>query len=294
MIIISETPKLDVLIAVDREMATVQGLRDTLDLLQDGDPENIKLAEAAVQKNAVLKGIENNLKRTLSPSVTLIGAIDDALSQLNLWLPKLRERVAKSPTKIYDVETISFKEKGILDIISSVNYWTRYATMVIDIVIDQATKSQDISRLLTKVDLSFFNDTPQYFTHITVKFCDSIKNLEGMVDGLSEETYDEVSEQIIEAQIGTDAVSVRKNMAPHHLNPLYWWKNRQMKKGVDAIQSNIENIQMLAMKIARLNNRNNGAPNPELDRQIEVYQDAIIKKRAQNISIEAKYNGKRV
>lgn len=294
MIIISETPKLDVLIAIDTEMATVAGLRDTIDLLKDGDPENMKLAEQAVQKNAVLRGIENDLKRTLSPSVTFLGAVEDALDQLNLWLPKLRDRIAKSPTKIYDKETITFREKGILDTISSINFWNRYATMAIDIIIDQATKQQDVAKLLTKVDLQFFNDTPKYFSHLTVKFSDSIKNLETMIDNLSDETYDEVSEQVIEAASGIDSVSVQKNLAPHQLNPLHWYKMRRMRKDINKIQSNVESINMLAMKIARLNNRRNGSEDPSLDRQIETYQDAIIKKRAQNIAIEAKYNGDRV
>lgn len=294
MIIISETPKLDVLIAIDTEIATVAGLRDTIDLLKDGDPENMKLVEEAVQKNAVLKGIENDLKRGLSTSVTLVGGIEDALDQLNLWLPKLRDRIVKSPTKIYDKETITFKEKGILDSVSSINFWNRYATMVLDILIDQATKSQDLSKLLTKVDFRFFNDTPKYFSHLTIKFADSIKNLEGMIDGLSEETYDEVSEQVIEAAAGIDSVSVQRNLAPHQLNPLHWFKMRRMRKDINKIQSNVESINMLAMKIARLNNRRNGSENPSLDSQIETYQDAIIKKRAQNIETEAKYNGNRV
>lgn len=291
MIIISETPKMDVLIAIDREAATVSGLRDTLDLLQQGDPDNMKLAEATIQKNAVLKGIENELKRTLSPSMTLLGGIDDALNQLNLWLPKLRDRIAKSPTKIYDKHTISFREKGILDTVSSINFWTRYAAMVLDVVIDQSTKAQELSKLLTKVDLAFFTDTAKYFSHMTIKFCDSIKNLEGMIENLSEETYDEVSEQIIESQLGKGTTSVLSNLGPHQLNPLHWWKYGKMKKDVSRIQSNIETIQMLAMKIARLNNRNQGTANPDLDRQIETYQNAIIKKRAENLSIEARYNG---
>lgn len=293
MIIISETPKLDVLVALDREAATVSGLRDTIALLKQGDPDNLKLAEAVVQKNAVLKSIENELKRTLSPSFTLLGSIEDALGQLNLWLPKLRDRIAKSPTKIYDKETITFKEKGILDTISSVNFWTRYATMVLDIVIDQATKQQDLGKTLTKVDFAFFNDTAKYFAHLTVKFCESVKDMEAGIDNLSDETYDEVSEQIITAQMGAGGAAIA-GIAPHQFNPLHWYKYGKMKKDVSRIQSNTESIQMLAMKIARLNNRNNGAPNPDLDRQIEVYQNAIIKKRAENIAIEARYNGNRV
>lgn len=294
MIIISETPKLDVLIAIDREMATVTGLRDTLDLLKDSGAETWKMAEEVITKNAVLKGIEANLKRSISPSISLLGNMEDVLSQLNMWLPKLRERIAKSKTTIYDKETISFKEKGILDTISGVNFYTRYATMVLDIILTQANKEANLQSLLNKVDFAFFTDTAPYFINLSVRFSDSVKSLETMIDDLSDEMYDETSEQIIAAQVGESGVTVLKNAALHKVNPLHWWKMRKMKKDINTIQSNIESINMLAMKIARLNNRNNGIQNPDLDRQIEVYQDGIIKKRAQNLSIEAKYNGNRV
>lgn len=46
---------------------------------------------------------------------------------------------------------------------------------------------------------------------------------------------------------------------------------------------------MLAMKIARLNNRRNGTNDPEIDRQIEIYQDELIKKQGKILQIEAKY-----
>lgn len=294
MIIINETPKLDVIIAIDTEAANVQGLSDSFALLKDSGPEVYALAVAAVQKNAVLKGIENDFRKTLGPSFTLLDTIEDALGQLKLWLPKLRARIEKSPTKVYDKETISFKEKGILDTVSSLNFWNRYATMVLDIVLTQANKEEELRTALTKVDLTFFNDTAKYFSRLTAKFCDSVKNLDTMIDNLSDELYDTMSEEIIASQLGFNSVSVQKNLAPHQVNPLYWWKNRQMKKAINTIRGNNESIDMLAMKIARLNNRRYGDENPDLERQIEVYQDAIIKKRAESMRIEAKYNGNRV
>lgn len=294
MIIISETPKLDVLVAIDREMATVTGLRDTLDLLQDSGKETLDLANAVIAKNAVLKGIENGLKRGLSPSVTLLSNIEDVLTHLGMWLPKLRERIIKSKTAVYDKDTITFKEKGILDTVSAVNFYNRYATQILDIILTQANKDEPLQSLLTKVDLAFFNDTAPYFINLSIRFSDSVKSLETMIDDLSDELYDETSEEIIAAQLGDAGVQVLRNAALHKVNPLHWWKMRKMKKDINTIQSNIESINMLAMKIARLNNRNQGTQNPDLDRQIEVYQDGIIKKRAQNLSIEAKYNGNRV
>lgn len=293
MIIISETPKADVIEAIGDELDHVLGLSDTLQLLKDSGSNDVATLEAYVQRNAVLNGIEKQLKTTLSPRADLINTLGNALDQLKLWIPKLQDRVNKSNTKVFDRETLTFREKGILDLVAGVNFFNRYATMVLDILLTQANKEERLDGYLSKVDFRFFNDTAKYFAHLLVKFNASVKELEALVDSLSEETYDSTSESIISAQMGAGAVTV-KNVAPHELNPMHWWRRGQMNRDVRALVKSNQDIEMLAMKIARLNNRRNGTDNPDLDRQIETYQDAILKKRSNVIRIESKYNGNRV
>lgn len=288
MIIISETPKLDVLVAIDKEASRVKGLMDTISLLTDS-PENTLAVVNYVHKNAVLKGIEGNLKKGLDTRSELIPALGYALTQLDLWLPKLRERILKSKTTVYDAETISFKEKGILDTVSTLDFFNRYATMVLNIVLTQAGKEVNMNSFLTKVDMVFFNDTAKYFSGLLIRFSQSIKSLEEMIDNLSDETYDATSEEIIRGTLGERAVAPLRGLAPHELNPVYWYKRQVMKRDVKLISSANEEIEMLAMKIARLNNRRNGIEDPEIDRQIEMYQDELIKRQGKIMQIEAKY-----
>lgn len=288
MIIINETPKLEVLVAIDKESAHVKGLLDTIHLLKDS-PENIAAVNGYIQKNAVLRGIENQLKKGLNPHADLIDSLEYAAKQLDMWLPKLRDRILKSKTSVYDVETITFREKGILDIVSALNFFNRYATMVLNIVLTQAAKEVNFASFLTKVDITFFNNTPNYFAGLLIRFSQSVKSLEEMVENLSEETYDATSEEILRNSVGDKAVSALRGLAPHELNPLYWWKRRQMKADIKAIVDTNQDIDMLAMKIARLNNRRDGTNDPDIDRQIEVYQDALIKKQGKIMQIEAKY-----
>lgn len=286
MIIIKETPKADVVVAIDTEINNVNSIKDTLVLINDMSDEAIKNMEAYIQRNAVLKGIESQLKRSLSPRADLLGSIRYAADTLAIWLPKLRELIVKGNTKIYDSETITFKEKGILDSISSVDFWTRYAVTVLDILL---TDEEHLNKYLQKADLTFFTDTAKYFSHLTVRFNGAPIELIKMIEALSEETYDEASASIIEAQLGAGAVSVEKGLVPHHLNPLFWWRWFKMKRDVDTIQTESERIKLLAMKIARLNGRLNGSEDPALERQIEVYQDEIIKKRGKIVEIESRY-----
>lgn len=288
MIIISDTPKTDVLVSIDKELVYLRGLSDTLLLLRD-NADNYAAAEAYIQRNAVLKGIESDVKKQINVRTGLLESMSFAINQLITWVPKLRDRITHSKTTTYDVETITFQEKGILDSISAINYFNKYAGLVLDIVITEASKEVNMNTFLTKVDLAFFNNTPKYFSNLLVKFSQSIKTLETMIDDLTDEPYDAQSEEIIANSAGIKAVSVQRNLAPHELNPLYWWRRQRMKKDIKTIIDANADVDMLAMKIARLNNRRTGVEDPGLERQIEIYQDEIIKKQGKIAQIEARY-----
>lgn len=288
MIIISDTPKTDVIVSIDKELVYLRGLSDTIKLLRDGS-DNLAAVESYIQRNAVLKGIEGDVRKHINARSDLIGTMDFAINQLIAWVPKLKDRIVKGKTDTFDVETITFQEKGILDSISAINFFNRYSGVVLDIVITEAGKEVSLSSFLTKLDLAFFNNTPKYYSNLLVKFSQSIKTLDTMIDDLTDEPYDAQSEEILAASVGDKAVSVQRNLAPHQLNPLYWWKRRQMKKDIKTIIDSNADVDMLAMKIARLNNRRSGVEDPGLDRQIEIYQDEIIKKQGKIAQIEARY-----
>lgn len=288
MIIINDTPKTDVLVSIDKEIVYLRGLSDTLKLLRD-NPDNYSEAEGYVHRNAVLKGIDHDVKKRINPRSTLLEIMDFSINQLLAWVPKLKDRISRSKTDTYDVETISFKEKGILDSIQAIDFFNRYSGIVLDIVITEANKEVNMNTFLTKVDLGFFNNTAKYYSNLLIKFSQSIKVLETMIDDLTDEPYDTQSEEILSASVGDKAVTVQRNLAPHQLNPLFWWRMRRMKKDIKALVDANADIDMLAMKIARLNNRRSGIEDPTLDRQIEIYQDEIIKKQGKIAQIEARY-----
>lgn len=139
MIIINDTPKTDVLVSIDKEIVYLRGLSDTLKLLRD-NPDNYSEAEGYVHRNAVLKGIDHDVKKRINPRSTLLEIMDFSINQLLAWVPKLKDRISRSKTDTYDVETISFKEKGILDSIQAIDFFNRYSGIVLDIVITEANK----------------------------------------------------------------------------------------------------------------------------------------------------------
>ena len=75
----------------------------------------------------------------------------------------------------------------------------------------------------------------------------------------------------------------------HSINPIFWssvlWSKVQLVR-IDRMRASNE---ILAMKINQAINRKNGVNDAALDKQIEVYQDAIIKHTAKIKDIEAAY-----
>lgn len=277
MILIKNTKKEDIAFRLESEANFVAGMRDTLQLLTKIDVNQKKQMEDYIHTNAVLKGIDANFRRLIHQRVGILEAIVDATSKLETWIPKLQERLKKSATKTFDTETITFRERGILDAISAINFFNRYSSMIVEILLEQANKPVDLNRMLNKIDLAFFNDTAKHFVTVTVRFTKSVNDLDAMLNALSEEVADEVSESILREAEGDASVSIRSGMAPHHLNPVHWMKLWRMRRDVKLIEVNQKRIEMLAMKIARLNNQRNGQQDPALDHTIGVYEDKIIK-----------------
>lgn len=289
MILIKDTKKEDVVLRLESESNFSAGLVDTIRLLNKIHPDQWATMQDYTQKNATMRSIEAGVKKGIHAKLSTVDAIAAALSNLGIWLPKLRERLAQLPTKTFDTETITFRERGILDVISAVNFFNRYTAIYLDILLEQANKPVDLSRMLNKHDLSFFNDTAKHYVTILIRFTQAVKDLEGMIDKLSEEMADDMSEQILRETEGEDHVSIRKGMAPHELNPVYWFRLWRMRRDVKTIEVNQKRIETLAMKIARLNNQRSGQEDPALDHTIEVYQDKIIKMDAEIRSIVEKY-----
>lgn len=277
MILIKDTKKEEVILRLQNEISYVDNLIDTINLFNKIDPAQQAAMQEFISHNAITKAIDQGLKKAISPKITPVEAISGGLYTLKSWLPKVLNRLKQSKTKTFDTETVTFQERGILDTISAVNFFNRYATMFLDVLLEQAHKPVDLKKMFNKIDFSFFNDTYQHFVTVTVRFSHSVKDLEEMLENLSEELADNLSEGILREADGEAAVSVRKQMAPHDLNPIYWYRLWRMRRDVKFIEVSTVRIETLAMKIARLNNQRNGENDPSLDRMIEVYEDKIIK-----------------
>lgn len=288
MIIIQDTSIKEVHDTVVIEQASAVGIKDTIALLKNSSDKVNDVIDAYVSKNAILKSIQNAVTAKHGQSLKLVEAIEFAESMIIIMLPKLEAILKASKNKVFDTETVSFKERGVFDMISSINFFNRYASMAIDVVLQATATNEEPNKYLRKVDFEFFNNNGKYFAILLNKFCSGAEPVLKTIDNLSDEIYDAESAEVIRGLEGPEAVTLN-GMAPHHLNPYFWYKKVRVKQDVNTIRANNETIDVLAMKIARLSNRVAETPDPSLERAIEVYENQIIHLRSKNAEIEAKY-----
>lgn len=291
MLHIKDTRKGEVISVIEREQNYLIGLKDNLVMLSDVKNEIKDEMIRTVNQNAVLKSVYMQVKKGLNTQTDLIRIIGFGIENIELWMGRLKNLVDKSSTQVYDEHTVTFKERGILDAISAINFFNRYTTMVIDVLTTMAYDGTEINKQLTKVDYSFFTDTANYYATLLIRFNQPAKTLSEMIDQLSDEVVDELSEEIVKGVDGIGAVSIKEGLSPHQLNPAHWYLMWVMKRDVRAIKTAQARIDLMAMKIARLNNKGSGLEDPSLDKQIEVYTDQIIKDNAYVRQIREKYNG---
>lgn len=291
MIRIRNTKKTDVLTTLSVEINFLVGLRDNLQELRNLPASVQADIGEAFKRNGIIAGIEKKVRKEVPGQADFLETLSYSLTGLTIWLGMIESTLKGSKAQVYDSETMTFKDRGLLDAISAVNFFNRYTDMLLDVITTYAYSQDPINKILSKVDLAFFSETADYYGTLVVRFNQSPKALNEMIEQLSEEIADEVSEEILKGAEGEASVSIRSGLAPHQLNPVFWWQLWAMRRDVESIRNGENQIKVLAMKIARLNNKASGTEDPNLDHAIETYSNEIIKIKARNRAIVEKYNG---
>lgn len=285
MIVVKNTDLPMVLKNINIEKEFLLGLKDSLALIHQSEPAVKDEIEAYIKNNAVLNGIATKAQREISSRHTLLETLDFGLNNGIALLDYIAQQFSASKVKVFDTATISFRQKGMFDWISSINFFGKYTSKLIDVVL---TQPKTITHYLNKVDFEFINKTVGYYIIILKRLCSALKDIKRTIDMLSTETFSESEASLIEQIKGRQAVNL--GLAPHNLNPMYWIRYGKMVSDVNTLKSNHEKIDMYAMKLQRLENRRNKTPDPAIDRQIEYWQNQIQILDAQIAQIEERYS----
>lgn len=284
MIIVKNTSKEDVLANIATEKTFLQGLGDTVASIS-ASPDSVLIdIFDYVKHNAVLNGISENARKRISSKHDFFQTLSFAIKNGLAVLSYIETVFQKTNTKVYDTATLTYKQKGMFDFISAVNFFSSYTAKVLDIIL---TQPKTLQGMLTKADLEFVNKTVNYYNNLLARMCESERDLKRSIDVLSDDVYDEENASILTQVKGRDAVNT--NLMPHELNPLYWIKYQLMKKDVNRIKNNRGKIDVYAMKLQKLENKKRHTEDPTLDRQIEYWVNEIQILDAEIADIEAKY-----
>lgn len=284
MIVIKNT-QLDVILRnIDVEKTYLNGLKDSIGMIQSASPEVQSEVFNYVRHNAVFNSIAEKAKREISSRFdifqTMAIAIDNAIALLN----DITQRLKSANIKVYDNAVITFRQKGMFDWINAINFFGNYSGKFIDVSL---TQPKTVNNYLTKADFEFINKTANYYNILLKRLSDSQRNLKNSINMLSDELYSEDNENILTSMRGKAATTT--GLAPHLFNPDYWRRYLIMRSDVRTLKSNHEKIDMYAMKLQKLENKRNNTQDPTIDRQIEYWQNEIQILDAEIAEIEAKY-----
>lgn len=284
MIIIKDTPLADVISNIAIEQGSVTALRDTLAMIQSSS--DIASIEKYLTTNAVLRGIVNKAKTDISSRHDFFTTLSYTLTTASKLLEDIKKRFQSSKTRIFDTTTISYREKGMFDWISAINFLSGYTSKLFDIVL---TQPKDIARYLTKADFEYINKTWTYYLIVMKRLSAAPLTLTRSLDLLSDAPYDPENDTLLAQLRGRDAID--NGLAPHKFNPYYWLNYGVMLRNVSRIKSNRESIDLYAMKLQKLEQDKQGNSDPAIDRQIEYWQNEIRILDAEIANIEEKYRG---
>lgn len=284
MIIVKNTSKDAVLENINTEKTFLQGLGDTLASVKVSTDDVKNDIAMYIKQNAVLNGIAVNAQRSISQKHSLLETIAFAIKNALNLLDYIHDQFKKSNVKVYDTSTLTYKQKGMFDYVSSISFFSNYTSKILDIIL---TQSKSIKEVLTKADLEFINKTVNYYNILLKRLCGSDRDLKRSIDILSDEVFDEESASVITQVKGREAVTT--NLLPHELNPGYWVRYALMLRDVSLIKSNRGKIDTYAMKLQKLENKRRQTEDPSLDRQIEYWTNEIQILDAEIAEKEAKY-----
>lgn len=239
------------------------------------------------QRWALTKGILKDVGRRVT-NPTMTDVFVDSIKGIEFILSRL-EQQAKGIDDTIDGTTLTIKETNILIILDNIGFWTGYTLDLVEVLSSFALEGKEDERGINKADLTFLNKTWSYYSDLSVQFMAEPDQIVRRLEKLSDVPADQDSVDIVQNAKGRDAVNAMRGFGIHTVLPVYWILD--IKKNIDLgrIKANQKRIEIHSMKLEQLMNKRNGSNDPHLDRQIEIYQNDIIKAKAKIEDIVESY-----
>ena len=268
------------------------GLQDLIENLKKMDLSKIDinpLADHWILTKAILKAVKGSdaIPGNMTLTEVLILCAESGVSTSN----ELKLQVKKYNQKLWSGHTLTIPQANILNLIEHLEYWMNYSTTVVDVLLTQVSSKTAPELYLSKADTRWLNVTKDLYVETTALLCRGSRHIIDNLKAMSELAVEDDVVDVVESSRGVGAISVAaRGFGIHTVNPLYWYDSIKEKVDLYRIDNMRRSNEMFAMKINQAVNKKNGTNDPQMDRQIEVYQDAITKNRAKIDGIIESYS----
>ena len=236
---------------------------------------------------SIVRELDNNGYR----GVGFVGATRGSCETIVSLVPGLTKRVNGYKDEVWDGKLLTLRQVNILNLMEHMEYWLKYTNMVYNVLLDLNNQSVTTpEKALDKADLKLVNGTLEFYKSVTL---DLLKGSRRLLEGLDDLPDVEVNETSLAVLEATDPKAapdyLKRGFGVHLLNPKYWISLANMNLNIARIEKMRRDNELFAMKISKAVNMKNGVNDAEIDRQIEVLQDEIIKNVNTIETIERRY-----
>lgn len=240
---------------------------------------------------AVTKSIARELDNTGYRGIGYQHAVKTSLTTVAALVAGMIKMVQSHKDETWSGKLLDLRQANLLNLIEHMSHWVKYTSLVYDVLLTMKNGgSKDADQLLAKADIRFINQTVEFYKGTFVQL---LKGSRIILDGLMAIPEVEVSESSIAVMEATEEAGksklLQQGFGIHQINPVFWYQLNKMNLNLARIDKARRDNEIFAMKITQAVNQKNGVSDADLENQIEIYQDEIIKNVALIESIEAQY-----
>lgn len=224
------------------------------------------------------KSIEKAVQDKGFRGSTLLDNINFGMAAITSGLEGLDKLIKGQGEKVWDGKLMNLRQANILNFIEYIQFWAKYSGILIDVVLSMVMdKKTDGNHYLNGHDTKWLMGTAEFYKHFTIELLKGSRNFVSRLEKIPSVELTSTTLDVLESTSGgKDATDlVGRGFGIHNLNPMFWYglaeKNVNLKR-IDAMRAA---NQKHAMKISQAVNRRDGTNDPQIDRQIDIYQRKI-------------------
>ena len=208
---------------------------------------------------------------------SLLGDLEFGLAAIKHITPGL-EKMIRGYNTVWDGKLVTLRQANILNLVEYINYWLEFTGKIFDVCLTINLNKVDPNKYLSVHDQKWMQGTLEFYKHFTVELLKGGRLVLQTLEKIPDVEVSEVSLDVLESTAGQGTTDlVGKGFGIHNLNPAFWVGLGMKNINLMRIDNMRAKNQQHAMKISQAINRRDGTNDPQIDREIEIYQERIIK-----------------